>query len=670
MKQPHHRVRHRTAAVTVWSVAWSLILIAAILRIGAPASHDLPFYTSEVFFWLNIVVAVINGPVSALLLTRTFHPVAWISAACALGFAASAACQAWAVAGYTEDWPLVGFAAHATGWLWVGPAFASLLCLPWLLQESRPNLARQRLVVAGLITAVLLTVSRAVLQDPQLAAPRNPWALKAEGAHSLAYSMAIVLLVPALVLGIAAVSHLIRQAAMAPLRIRGAYQMIVVALGILIVAVFTIQLIPRERLGALFVVSIALLFVAQVLYPTAVLVLVLRSRLWGIDVTVSRVTTWAVLTGLTIAAYGTMLWAGGMLLPTHLQTVQIAAVAVLAVALHPLRLHVQRAVDTVVYGPASDVTVLMAELGAHVGAGGGQHLIDAICTSLARGLNLERVQLIAPDLPPVEPCPAGALTLPLRYEHLDIGELLLTPRTGEHLDLRTCRLLTDVAPLIAAAIHLIKLNEELASARAQIVAVRDEERRLVRRELHDGAVPAFAGLALGIAAARRRMSHDAPAAAMLLDQLEQEANQRALQARDLARTVLPPQLDAGDVAGALNHFVSRHSDMVPEVLLSVGELPSLESGTLMTIYHVAVEAVTNARRHARSNRIRVDLSRHASGDVRLKISDDGCGFDVTTVQGGVGLVSMRERAESIGAVLCIESFTGDNSGTTVILEVS
>lgn len=705
-----NRWLHRGAASAAWSLAWLSITAALILRFAGPtpAAEGLPFYSSDVYFWLNVLVGAVNGPVSALLLARTFHPVAWISAACALGFSASALCQSWAIYGFaTGNLPAVGFAAHAINWMWVAPAFASVLCLPWMLQPARPGKSRRRIILAGAVTSILLALSRLVLADPSTSALPNPLSLADAPFYDAIVAAAIGLLVPAAVLGLAAMVHLIRQAALAPARVRSAYRMVVVSLGLLLVTVMTVQLVSRATLGALFVVVVALLFVAQVLYPTAVIVLVLRSRLWGLDVTVSRLTTWAVFTGLTVACYGALLWAGGMLLPTHGDVVQIASIAVLAVLLHPLRVHVQRTVDAMVYGPASDPAVLIAELGAQVEAGSGHSLITAVCNSLARGLSLESVELVLPaqsvasavstssgrpvtpgtsqgsrvrETQVIEPAvlatltPGRTMSLPLRLDAVDLGELRLTCRPGEHLDLRTHRLLRDVAPLIAAAVHLAHLNEDLTMARAQVVAVRDEERRLFRREIHDGVVPAFAGLALGIAGARRRLDRDPQSARELLGELEREASARARHAREVARTVLPPQLDAGDLTGALTAFVERFADGPVRVGIEIADTVACGNETsatasLITIYHVAVEAVTNALRHARPTRVDIALVPRAESGIVLTVTDDGSGFDPKAAGGGIGMVSMRERADAVGGRLAIASAPGAGSGTTVTLEI-
>ena len=111
---------------------------------------------------------------------------------------------------------------------------------------------------------------------------------------------------------------------------------------------------------------------------------------------------------------------------------------------------------------------------------------------------------------------SDVLVFPLPHQGASIGELRLSPRPGEQLRERDRRLITDLVPQVAAAGHAVELARELQSARRRIVMLREEERRRIRRDLHDGLGPALAGLTFTIDAARNRRASDLERADELL----------------------------------------------------------------------------------------------------------------------------------------------------------
>src|SRR5581483_5351827 len=114
--------------------------------------------------------------------------------------------------------------------------------------------------------------------------------------------------------------------------------------------------------------------------------------------------------------------------------------------------------------------------------------------------------------------------LPLVYQGTRLGELQVGPRApGEPFDASELRLLQDLAHQIAVAVHALRLSLELQRARERLVAAREEERRRLRRDLHDGLGPALSGLMLKIEAARNLAERDPAAAKALLVELKTQA---------------------------------------------------------------------------------------------------------------------------------------------------
>jgi signal transduction histidine kinase len=246
-----------------------------------------------------------------------------------------------------------------------------------------------------------------------------------------------------------------------------------------------------------------------------------------------------------------------------------------------------------------------------------------------------------------------------------VGALRVWPRPGERLDGRSERALAALVPTVAVAAKLASTAEALSESRARIAVARDEERRALRRELHDGLGPALAGVSYGLMAARNVLTADPAAAGRLLDQMVTELDARIEEVRTLARELVPPVLLEEGLPAALTELAERHRMAGLEVELSLGDLPpGLAPRTATAMYGVAVEAVRNVVRHAAATACRLDLECDTDGSLVLRVTDNGVGIP-DAVESGVRLQSMRERAEAIGGVLVVEQIA--DGGTRVEL---
>jgi signal transduction histidine kinase len=222
-----------------------------------------------------------------------------------------------------------------------------------------------------------------------------------------------------------------------------------------------------------------------------------------------------------------------------------------------------------------------------------------------------------------------------------IGELAVRPRDGQRLDRRTLRVLDDIVGLVAAALQLVEANHVLEQARGDLIALRAAERRAVRRELHDGLGPSLAGIGYGLAAV-------------------ENLNRRVRGVRDLADEVTPSPLDGATLAEALDDLAARFDSEHLRVGSAVDEASVLPVAVQDAIYFIAAEALANAARHAGATRIDITVDAR-DGEVAVRVADDGAGIDDGAAR-GVGLGSMRERAEELGGSLEVVSGPG---GTTV-----
>ena len=200
------------------------------------------------------------------------------------------------------------------------------------------------------------------------------------------------------------------------------------------------------------------------------------------------------------------------------------------------------------------------------------------------------------------------------------------------------------------------------SQRLMVEAVESERRRL-RQELHDGLGPALAGIALGVRAAGSAVANEAPATSRLLDRLADETEASLEEVRRIVYDLRPPALDQLGLRGAVLAHAERccGGPDAPELRADLAEVQDLPAAVEMAAYRIAVEAITNTLRHGGARHLTVTLSSDRDQLV-LEVEDDGRGLP-SDLMPGVGVTSMRERAESVGGH--VDLSTGDAGGTLV-----
>jgi signal transduction histidine kinase len=194
------------------------------------------------------------------------------------------------------------------------------------------------------------------------------------------------------------------------------------------------------------------------------------------------------------------------------------------------------------------------------------------------------------------------------------------------------------------------------------VLAREEERRLMRRELHDGVGPALAGMSLGLQSLQRSATSDDQRA--LATELLEQARTSLAEVRVLARDLRPAALDElGLVAAVRQHAqaTGRLSRGHPHVDVTIEDaLPDLPAAVEVAAYRIVQEAITNVVRHADAGLCHVRIA--ANGSLLVRVEDNGTG--VTPSAAGAGLRSMSERAEELGGA-CTVTFT-PGRGTSVL----
>jgi signal transduction histidine kinase len=193
-----------------------------------------------------------------------------------------------------------------------------------------------------------------------------------------------------------------------------------------------------------------------------------------------------------------------------------------------------------------------------------------------------------------------------------------------------------------------------------------EERNRLARDIHDNLAQGFAAILMQLQGVRREAMFMPRALAAKLDIVVDLARTHLSEARRSVGTLRPNVSDGEEVATALKRLagVAQRTTEVP-IDINVDELPRLGDVVEREIIGIAQEALSNAVRHSRAQRITVSASTVRSIGVRLSIADDGRGIAHGQASGGFGMTSMQERAERIGASLTI--VTAPRSGTEVVL---
>jgi len=257
-------------------------------------------------------------------------------------------------------------------------------------------------------------------------------------------------------------------------------------------------------------------------------------------------------------------------------------------------------------------------------------------------------------------------TFPLVYQSEIVGHLHVAPRApDEPLTDADKRLLEHIAHQASIAVHATRLTADLQRSRERVVTAREEERRRLRRDLHDGLGPALAGLTLQVGAIRNLLLRDPAAADQMLVEMGGEIEAAIADIRRLVYELRPRSLDELGLVAALRACAEQHGmDGLRVVVEAPDELPPLPAAVEVAAYRIAREALTNATRHARARTCRIRLALDAG--LRLEISDDGIGLPPER-RAGVGLVSMRERADELGGACEITSAPGHGTWILAVL---
>jgi signal transduction histidine kinase len=426
--------------------------------------------------------------------------------------------------------------------------------------------------------------------------------------------------------------------------------------------------------------------------PAATAVAVLKYRLYDIDVVLNKTVVYLVLAGFITVVYAVVV----LVIPVvvfgtgegGIDLLPFLAVALVAVAVQPVRRWASRLANRLVYGKRATPYEVLSEFSKRVaGTYAAEEVLHRMAQTLGQGTGASRAEVwlhvgdslrrvsVWPDdtesagdvlaLPPegLPALPGTDVAVPVEDRGELLGALAITVARGEVLTPSQRRLVGDLASQAGLVLRNVRLLEELRASRQRIVAAQDHERRRLERNIHDGAQQQLVALSVKLRLAETLVDRDPENAKGILAEVKAESTDALENLRDLARGIYPPLLADKGLAAALEAQARKLTVPVELATDAVGRLPQeVEAG----VYFCVLEALQNVTKYAEASTVTIRL---ATQDRQLvfEVADDGRGFDRTITPRGSGLENMRDRVEALGGSLSIESEPG--RGTTVAGEI-
>ena len=422
--------------------------------------------------------------------------------------------------------------------------------------------------------------------------------------------------------------------------------------------------------------------------PVTLAFSILRYRLWDIDIFINRSLVYGALTGIIVSAFVVMVGLLGFLFQSSGNSiVAIIATGLIALLFNPLRQRLQRSVNHLMYGDRDDPYVALSSLGRRLEASlAPEAVLPTVVTSVREVLKLPYVaiylqqdshgyKIVAESASPSLRMEGGrirvpgmnreGLCIPLIHQGETLGYIVLGPRAlNEAFSSTDLRLLDDLAPQVGVAVHAVRLTADLQRSREQLVLAREEERRRLRRDLHDDLAPTLASFGLTASTAADLIPTNPTTATKLVKELQTEIRATVGNIRRLVYDLRPPTLDELGLLAAIRERAAQYSNAPGGVQMTVdaaGELPALPAAVEVAAYRIVQEALENVSKHSQARQCAVRFSNYDG--LEIEITDDGIGLP-PNITPGVGLRSMRERSEELGGSCAIERCV--NGGTRIV----
>jgi signal transduction histidine kinase len=415
--------------------------------------------------------------------------------------------------------------------------------------------------------------------------------------------------------------------------------------------------------------------------PICFLFAMLFANLFDVDVVITRTLVYGSLSLLVAACYLLVVTGTGVLVGERAgRLAPLVGAAIVALLVGPLRALLQRRVRRLVYGMRAEPYAALSGLGRRLAASVPDDDVPTELVSTIREALRAPYVALAVGVDGVFPIAAEqgrvtteTLALPVHHRGEQVGMLIVGYDAGRPLSAPDRALLADLTSHAGSAIHSLQLTTslrsgavELQAARERLVLTREEERRRLRRDLHDGLAPTLAAAGLTAATAHDLLRRDPDTAEQVLDALERNLRAAVADIRTLVDALRPPALELG-LMTAVRERAAELGQLLEVRVEGPDRLPALPAAVEVAAYRICQEALMNVLKHAGAHNVCV---RVGAGDLlTLVIEDDGVGMG-TANGSGIGLGSMRERAAEVGGGCTISVPNGGGTRISVCLPIS
>jgi len=337
-----------------------------------------------------------------------------------------------------------------------------------------------------------------------------------------------------------------------------------------------------------------------------------------------------------------------------------AAVATVGLALCTPSLHrwLSGGISRLVYGRRGSPAQIVAELIQRLArAAGPDDVLEALADTVSAAVPTTGVEIAlysgARELRRTAHGTSedtSGLVLPLRFQGAELGQVRI--HVPGPLDPNDRALLIELCDVAAGAVAAAHRSAELQLARESLVIAREQERRRIGRDLHDGLGPVLSGVGFMVDALRERV-RDLPEVEVLVGDARVQVREASQLIRRVARELRPTAVDQLGLQQALHELVAQHKSAGLEIGLTTDIEPQvLTPAVEVAAYAIAAEALTNVVRHAAATTCALHLAL-LDDLLTITIDDNGTGTGIQHRPAGLGRVSMQERAEELGGTFHI-----------------
>ncbi|MFC5406553.1 sensor histidine kinase [Cohnella soli] len=438
----------------------------------------------------------------------------------------------------------------------------------------------------------------------------------------------------------------------------------------------------------------AALHIFVALIPLTLTFAILRHRLWDIDPLVNRTIVYGALYLSIVLIYSfSVLYLIRVFQTKENFLISLMATSIVAFLFMPLKVRLQRIVSRIMKGKHDDPFAVLSELGDHlVKPIDHDTLLDIMVKTIQDALRLPYVGIsIRIDGEEKLIAVAGKTaydmqSIPIIHGGVELGKLLISSRSPGEVFTSEDRKLLDVllrqAGQIVHSVNMARdmkhLAKDLQDSRSRLIYAREEERRQIRRNLHDDLAPRLMSLAFNVAAAEQYIEKNPNKAVGLLGELRATIRSTVDDIRTMVHDLRPPTLDEFGLIGSIKARIEdavKTSEQVSASLhitpLSVKlhipqELPDLPAAVEVAAYRIVTESLVNIIKHAKATNCDVYLQMNSENELQIEVVDNGIGIPVyikSSGNGGIGLTSIRERARELGGQCEFERL--ESGGTRV-----